>query len=36
MLRSVRTGSGELSFVKPEVAQAASVTAGKAIRKAAR
>ena len=36
MLRSVRTGSGELSFVRPEVAAAASVTAGKAIRKAAR
>ena len=36
MLRSVRTGSGELSFVRPEVKAAASVTAGKAIRKAAR
>ena len=36
MLRSARTGASELSFVKPEVAAAASVTARKAIRKAAR
>jgi len=36
MLRSARTGAGELSFVKPEVATAVSVTARKAIRKAAR
>ena len=36
MLRSARTGASELSFVRPEVAAAASVTAGKAIRKAAR
>ena len=36
MLRSARTGSAELSFVKPEVAAAASATARKAIRKAAR
>ena len=36
MLRSARTGAAELSFVKPEVATAASVTARKAIRKAAR
>ena len=36
MLRSARTGADELSFVRPEVKQAASVTAGKAIRKAAR
>ena len=36
MLRSARTGAAELSFVRPEVVVAASVTAGKAIRKAAR
>jgi hypothetical protein len=36
MLRAARTGAEELSFVKPEVAAAASITAGKAIRKAAR
>jgi hypothetical protein len=36
MLRSARTGAGELSFVRPEAAAAASVTAGRAIRKAAR
>jgi hypothetical protein len=36
MLRSARTGAGELSFVRPEGVVAASVTAGKAIRKAAR
>ena len=37
MLREARAGSAAaLSFVKPEVRAAASVTAGKAIRKAAR
>ena len=36
MLRSARTGAGELSFVKPEAATPVSVTAHKAIRKAAR
>jgi hypothetical protein len=36
MLRSARTGAGELSFVKPEVATAASVTARFGVRKAAR
>ena len=36
MLRSARTGADELSFVRPAVKQAACVTAGKAIRKAAR
>jgi hypothetical protein len=36
MLRAARTGAQELSFVKPEAAAAASITAGKAIRKAAR
>jgi len=35
MLRSAR-GGPELSFVRPEGAAAVSVTAGKAIRKAAR
>jgi hypothetical protein len=36
MLRDARAGGGGLAFVKPEVAAAASVTARKAIRKAAR
>jgi len=36
MLRDARAGGGGLAFVKPEVAAAASVTASKAIRKAAR
>jgi hypothetical protein len=36
MLRSARTGADELSFVRPGAAAAASITAGKAIRKAAR
>jgi len=36
MLRAARTGAEELSFVLPEVAAAATLTAGKAIRKAAR
>jgi hypothetical protein len=36
MLRAARPGAEALSFVKPEVAVAASVTARKAIRKAAR
>ncbi len=37
MLRDAREGGGAgLSFVKPEVRAAAKVTAGKAIRKAAR
>ena len=36
MLRSARTGAQELSFVRPEVVKAASATARKAIRKAAR
>jgi len=35
MIREARAGGG-LSFVKPEVAAAASATASKAIRKAAR
>ena len=36
MLRTARSGGDCLSFVKPEVAASASVTASKAIRKAAR
>ena len=36
MLRGARDGVQPLSFVKPEVAAAASVTARKVIRKAAR
>ena len=36
MLREARSGGGGLAFVKPEVAAAASVTASKAIRRAAR
>jgi tRNA1(Val) A37 N6-methylase TrmN6 len=36
MLRAARTGAEELSFVRPEVAAAATLSAGKAIRKAAR
>ena len=36
MPRRATPGAGELSFVQPEVAAAASVTAGRAIRKAAR
>ena len=36
MLRSARTGASELSFTQPEAAAAASITAKKAIRKAAR
>ena len=36
MLRDSRAGGAGLSFVKPEVRAAASVTAGKAIKKAAR
>ena len=36
MLRNARGDAAALSFVKPEVATAASVTARKAIRKAAR
>lgn len=36
MLHAARTGADELSFVKPELAKAAQVTASKAIRKAAR
>jgi len=36
MLRDVRAGGGALAFVQPEVAAAASFTASKAIRKAAR
>jgi hypothetical protein len=36
MLRSARTGLGELSFAKPAAEAAASVTARKALRKAAR
>jgi hypothetical protein len=36
MLRATRTGADELTFVKPEVAAVASITAGRAIRKAAR
>ena len=35
MLRSAQTGEGELSFLRPEAA-AATATARKAIRKAAR
>jgi hypothetical protein len=36
MLRSARTGATELSFVRPEAAAAARVTAGFGHRKAAR
>ena len=36
MLRSARTGASELSFVRPQAIASASVTAGKAMRKAAR
>ena len=36
MLRDARSGAAGLTFVKPEVRAAATVTAGKAIRKAAR
>ena len=36
MLHAARTGADELAFVKPALAQAAQMTASKAIRKAAR
>ena len=36
LLRTARTGGPELSFALPEAATVASITAGKAIRKAAR
>src|ERR1700759_3694860 len=36
LLRSARTGSPELAFERPEAVAAASITAGRAIRRAAR
>ena len=36
MLRDARAGGGGLAFVRPQVAAAASMTAGRGLRKAAR